>query len=241
MNVLCVIPARIGSTRLPRKPLALIQGKPMIQRTYEAAVACQDIDQVVVATDSEEVAEVVKKLGATVAITPDYIQTGSDRVAEVAKAYPDYDVVINLQGDEPFMKPEMLSHLVEPYREGQSPDMTTLAYPLDMEKELDDPGIVKVILDRQGYAIYFSRSPIPYYRHQDAEARPLHHIGLYGFRRDFLLQYTQLPATPLEKAESLEQLRAIEHGYKIWVGKTEYKTIEINTPEELAKAQAWVV
>lgn len=238
MNILCVIPSRIGSTRLARKPLLPIQGKPMIQRVYENASRCKILTKVVVATDSDEIAAVVKNCGGNIEMTSSDLRTGSDRVATVATRYPDMDIVINLQGDEPFIKPKMLEQLVSPYLQGENPEMTTLAYKLDMTKEFNDPGVVKVITDLKGNALYFSRSPIPYLRNNSQNILPVyHHIGLYGFKRDFLLQYTKLPQTPLEIAEALEQLRALEHGYKIRVCLTEERTLEINTQEDLTKAE----
>jgi 3-deoxy-manno-octulosonate cytidylyltransferase (CMP-KDO synthetase) len=239
IKILCVIPSRIGSTRTPRKPLLPIQGKPMIQWVYENASRCRILTQVVVATDSEEIAAVIHGIGGKVVMTDPALPTGSDRVASVAKSYPEMDVVINLQGDEPFMKPRMLEQLVAPYLAGELPDMTTLASPLNKEKDYHDPGMVKVITDLQGNALYFSRSPIPYFR-EDTQAPVYHHKGVYAFRRDFLLKYTQLSPTPLEKTELLEQLRAMEHGYKIRVCLTEDQTLEINTPEEYEAAQHFV-
>lgn len=236
MKILCVIPSRIGSTRLPRKPLQLIQGKPMIQWTYENASRCSALTHVIVATDSKEIAEVVTNTGGKVEISNIDFQTGSERVAAVAEKYPNVDVVINLQGDEPFIKPRMLEQLIAPYLAGESPEMTTLAYPIDLAAEHSEPGIVKVITDLNNNAIYFSRAPIPYFRNS-VPAPVYHHIGLYAFRPDFLALYKTLPQTPLDKAESLEQLRVIEHGYRIRVCLTEEKTLEINTPEELATAQ----
>ncbi len=235
-NILCVIPSRIGSTRTPRKPLLPIQGKPMVQWVYENASRCEHISKVIVATDSEEIAAVIHAIGGNVMMTDPNIQTGSDRVAYVAQHFPEMDVIINLQGDEPFVKPKMLEQLVKPYLVGEFPEMTTLATPFNKEVDYHNPGIVKVITDLNGNAIYFSRSPIPYFR-EDVQAPVHHHIGLYAFRRDFLLSYTQLPQTPLEKTELLEQLRALEHGYKIRVCLTEHQTLEVNTPEEYAQAQ----
>jgi len=236
MNILCVIPSRIGSTRMPRKPLSLIQGKPMIQWVYENASRCKTLTKVVVATDSEEIAEVIHAINGNVVMTDSALPTGSDRVAVVAESMPEMEIVINLQGDEPFIKPRMLEQLVSPYLAGDTPEMTTLAYPLDREKNYNNPGAVKVITDLKGNAIYFSRSPIPCFR-EEVNAPVYHHMGVYAFRRDFLLRYRNLPQTPLEKAESLEQLRAIEHGYKIRVCLTEERTLEINTPEEYEIAQ----
>lgn len=235
MKILCVIPSRIASTRLPRKPLLPIQGKPLIQWTYENAKRCPILSDVIVATDSDEIAAVVKKIGGKFEMTDPELPTGSERVAAVAERYPDMDVIINLQGDEPFIKPQMLTQLVSPYLSGDNPEMTTLAYPLEEDK-YHAPGSVKVITDLNNNAIYFSRSPIPYYRIEH-RAPVFHHMGLYAFRRDFLMLYKTLPQTPLEITESLEQLRVLEHGYKIRVCFTEEKTLEINTPEEYEQAQ----
>jgi 3-deoxy-manno-octulosonate cytidylyltransferase (CMP-KDO synthetase) len=236
MKILCVIPSRIASTRIQRKPLLPIQGKPMIQWVYENASRCKVLTDVVVATDNEEIATLIHRIGGKTVMTDPNLATGSDRVAVVAEQFPEMDVVINLQGDEPFIKPRMLEQLVTPYLLGETPEMTTLAGPLMMKTEYHDPGAVKVITDLQGNAIYFSRSPIPYFRVQTT-APVYHHIGLYAFRRDFLMIYKTLPQTPLEKTESLEQLRVLEHGYKIRVCLTEEKTLEINTPEEYELAQ----
>ncbi len=238
MKILCVIPSRMASTRLPRKPLLPIQGKPMIQWVYENAKRCSVLTEVVVATDNEEIADIIGELGGKAIMTDPQLATGSDRVAHVAEHYPEMDVIINLQGDEPFIKPHMLEQLVSPYLLGETPEMTTLAYPLNMKTHYTDPGAVKVITDLKNNALYFSRAPIPYFRTPE-KAPVYHHIGLYAFRRDFLLLYKTLAQTPLEKTESLEQLRALEHGYKIRVCLTEEKTLEINTPEEYELAQSF--
>lgn len=238
MKTVCVIPARLHSTRLPRKMLCELNGMPMIQMTYLGARQCPDIDRLLVATDSEEIAKVIRAIGGEVIMTPDTIETGSDRVAFVAAQLPGYDVFINLQGDEPFIKPQMLSELVGAFRQEPKPLMATLAFELENEAELTNPAFVKVISDLNQDAIYFSRSPIPFERQKMEKLPVLHHMGLYAYQRDFLLQYTKWPKTPLEYAESLEQLRALEHGYKIRVVKTNYRTLEVNTPEELAQARA---
>lgn len=238
MKILCIIPSRISSTRLPRKPLLPIQGKPMIQWTYENAARATSLYDVIVATDSEEIADVITAIGGKVKMTDPDLPTGSERVAAVAEGYPDVDVVINLQGDEPFIKPAMLDALIAPYLAGETPEMSTLAYPLEKDK-YHSPGSVKVITDLQHNAIYFSRAPIPYYRTNE-KAPVYNHMGVYAFRRDFLMLYKTLPQTPLEKTESLEQLRAIEHGYKIRVCLIDEKTLEINTPEEYEEAQKFI-
>lgn len=238
INVLCVIPSRLQSTRLPRKPLLPIQGKPMVQWVYERARLSPLITHLVVATDSVEIADVITALGGDVVMTDPAIASGSERAAAVAASYPDADVVINLQGDEPFIKPSMIEALLQPYLDGDRPEMATLAYPLAKNK-YTDPGAVKVITDIHQNAIYFSRAPIPYYRTETA-APVYHHIGLYAFRRDFLLHYATLPQTPLDRAESLEQLRVIEHGFRIRVSLTSDRTLEINTQEEYEAAQHFI-
>lgn len=210
----------------------------MIQKTYLGAKKCDAIDKLVVATDSEEIAALVREVGGDVIMTPEDLQTGSDRTAYVAKEFSDFDVIINLQGDEPFIRPEMLAELISPFHLPMQPDMATVAYSL-LPGEYNDPNIVKVILDQHNNAIYFSRSGIPFFRNEILDAPVLHHMGLYAYKREFLLHYTTLPQTPLEKAEALEQLRALEHGYKIRVTKSHHRTFEINTKEELALAQSF--
>lgn len=237
LKTLCVIPARLNSTRLPKKMLAKIGEHCLIQLTYLQARQCDSLTQLIVATDSPEIAAVVEEVGGEVAMTPSVLETGSDRVAYVAKEFSSMDVVINLQGDEPFIRPDTLTELIAPYQDGENPVMATLGYALNFEKEYDDPNIVKVILDQKGYAIYFSRAPIPYIRREGQSLPILHHMGVYAYQRDFLLEYTKMQQTPLEKTELLEQLRAIENGYKIRVSQTHHHTLEINTPEELESAR----
>lgn len=209
----------------------------MVQWTYENAKRASVFSEVLVATDSEEIAKVIEIIGGKAVMTPSDLANGSLRVAHVAKNYPDMDVIVNLQGDEPFIKPEMLSKLVAPFLSGEKLVMTTLAYPLHKDK-YNQAGTVKVVTDLNQDAIYFSRSPIPHYRTQ-TQAPVYNHMGVYAFSREFLMTYTQLPETPLEMAESLEQLRAIEHGYKIRVCLTQERTLEINTPEEYEEAQSF--
>jgi 3-deoxy-manno-octulosonate cytidylyltransferase (CMP-KDO synthetase) len=249
VKILCVIPSRLGSTRLQRKPLLPINGKPMIQLVYQQAKQSSLIDKVIVATDSLEIKSVIDKINGDAILTDPNLLTGSDRVAQVAEQFSDYQVIINLQGDEPFVKPEMLEQLVTPYLElvenkDNWPEMTTLARKITDPADYNNPGIVKVITDMQHNAIYFSRAPIPYHRETQCDNItsniPVYrHMGLYAFRRDFLLQYTKLSRTTLETIESLEQLRAIEHGFKIRVCLTKIKTLEINTKEEYEQAQSF--
>jgi 3-deoxy-manno-octulosonate cytidylyltransferase (CMP-KDO synthetase) len=238
MPILGVIPARFGSTRLPAKPLLSIDGRPLVAWVYEAAARANVFDDVIVATDHVDIRDCAARFGARVMMTSPELQSGTDRVAEVAEAFPQHDVVVNVQGDQPFVTPEMLHALVEPYQRGETPDMTTLACPLDWETAYRDEASVKVVVDRQGYALYFSRSPIPFLRTKtDRESLPvLHHLGLYAYRRSFLLKFTEYAPTPLERCESLEQLRALEYGHRILVCRTSKATIEINTPDDLTSA-----
>lgn len=240
-KILCVIPSRLNSTRLPRKPLVLIGNKPMIQWVYEAAIQCSAFAKVIVATDSIEIASIIEKIGGHVEMTPSELPTGTDRVAFVARKHSEYDVIVNLQGDEPFIKADMLMSLVEPYLNGLNPKMATLACPINQENEYNDPNTVKVLYNKLNYAIYFSRSPIPFFRQQDIPNIPmLMHLGLYAFTREFLLEFTKMEQTPLEKTELLEQLRAVENGVSIYVSQTPHRIIEINYPEDLEAARKYV-
>lgn len=240
VQILAVIPARYASVRFPGKPLVKIGDRPMVQWVYEAASRCPAFSKVIVATDNEIIADCVRSFGGAVEMTSSTHETGTDRVAEVATRYPDMEVIVNVQGDQPFVTPEMLLQLVEPYLKGETPEMTTLACPLADQAAYSDPNIVKVICDRHQKALYFSRSAIPYYR--NAVAAPVfHHLGLYAFEREFLAAYADLTPTPLEQCEALEQLRVLEHGYRIRVCHTQAAVPEINTPEDLVRAEAFIV
>jgi 3-deoxy-manno-octulosonate cytidylyltransferase (CMP-KDO synthetase) len=241
VRILAVVPVRYGATRFPGKPLADLDGRPVVQWVHDAAAACTAFDDVIVATDSEEIAERVRAFGGTVELTRDDHPSGTDRVAEVAERHPEADVVANVQGDQPFATPELLTALVEPYLAGESPPMTTLACPLDDRARWDDPNVVKVVRDVDGYALYFSRSSIPYGAAEEgSRVRPLHHLGLYAFTRETVLRFPTLPPTPLEQQERLEQLRALEHGIRIRVCDTERPVLEVNTPEDLEQARRLV-
>lgn len=233
MNVLCVIPARYASTRLPGKPLADIAGKPMIQRVYERAAQASVPSTVLVATDHPLVEEAVKNFGGTVMMTSPDHPTGTDRLAEVAASYTDADVIINVQGDEPLIAPDVIDRLATLFADDESLQMATVITSLDAE-EAGDPNAVKAVTDLKGNALYFSRSLIPYPR-VSGKAPIYKHIGIYAYRRDFLLAYAKMAPTPLEQAESLEQLRALENGYTIRTIFTDHKFIGIDTKEDLER------
>lgn len=233
MNILAVIPARYGAKRLPGKPLIPLRGRPLVQWVFDAARSCPSFTQTVVATDSDAVADCVRSFGGEVEMTRDDHQSGTDRVAEVAERYPEHEVIVNVQGDQPFVTSQMLTRLVEPYLNGERPEMTTLACPLDASLDVADPNVVKVVCDVSGGALYFSRSPVPH----GERAPVLHHLGLYAFTKDFLLEFAKLPRTPLEESEGLEQLRALEHGHSITVCRTDAPIFEINTPQDCIRAE----
>ena len=234
MKILCVIPARYASTRLPGKPLANIAGKPMIQHVYERASQARRPAKVLVATDHDEVYQAVKDFGGQVLMTSPDHPTGTDRLAEVARACPEYELIINVQGDEPLIEPAVIDQLAAAFDDEPELVMATLATVM-AEDEYDKPSAVKVVTRRNGHALYFSRSLIPYPRVQLAELPVYKHIGIYAYRRDFLLTYAALAPTPLERTESLEQLRALEHGYNIKVLLTDFQSVGVDTPEDLKR------
>lgn len=233
MRVLCVIPARYASTRLPGKPLRDIAGKPMICRVYERAAQAERIEKALVATDDQRIYDAVKEHGGDAMMTSKDHPTGTDRLAEVAAAYGDMDVIINVQGDEPLIEPELIDELAGLFEDAPELMMATVMTELKDEEEARNPNNVKVITDKSGYALYFSRSLIPYPRNV-GQSPVFKHIGIYAYRREFLLRYAKLAPTPLELAESLEQLRALENGYRIKVLKTECRFVGVDTEEDLA-------
>lgn len=232
MRTLCVIPARYASTRLPGKPLADICGKPMICRVLERASRAQKPEKVIVATDDQRIYDAVRAEGGEAILTRADHPTGTDRLAEVAEAYPEVDLIVNVQGDEPLIEPSVIDDLIEPFEMDENLPMATVMTRIEDEEEQLNPNNVKVVVDKLGYALYFSRSLVPYPR---AAAGPVYkHIGIYAYRRDFLLRYARLESTPLEKAESLEQLRALENGYGIRVLETDCRFVGVDTVEDLA-------
>ena len=233
MKIGCVIPARFGSTRLPGKPLADIAGKPMIQRVYERVTNAKKPEVFIVATDDQRVYDAVQSFGGTVVMTDANHPTGTDRLAEVAQQYTDLDVIINVQGDEPMIDANLIDQLAELFEADDVLQMATVATPL-LEEEYDEPSAVKVILNKRNDAMYFSRSLIPYPRH-DFVNTPLKHIGIYAYRRQFLLDYAKMEPTAAEQTESLEQLRALENGFSIRVITTDKRFVGVDTPEDLAR------
>lgn len=233
MKIVCVIPARYASTRLPGKPLADIAGKPMVVRTYERALLAKKPSEVIVAVDDERVLSAVQSAGGKAVMTAKNHPTGTDRLAEVAEKFPDADVIINIQGDEPLIDPQIIDALAQVFVDNESLQMATVKTPMT-EEEKNKPGNVKVVTDKNEFALYFSRSLIPYPR-ENTGVTVYKHIGIYGYRRDFLLQYAKMQPTPLEQTESLEQLRALENGYKIKVITTDKHFVGVDTPEDLAE------
>jgi 3-deoxy-manno-octulosonate cytidylyltransferase (CMP-KDO synthetase) len=236
LQVVAVIPARFASTRFPGKPLANLDGRPMIEHVYRRAQACPDVSRVIVATDDLRIATAVSGFGGHVRLTKATHRTGTERLAEVAASL-DCDIVVNVQGDEPLLDPRAITEALAPFSDA-SIQMTTLYRRIQNPAELANPNVVKVVLDRSGFALYFSRAPIPHSRDPRGGWPPLYkHIGLYAYRRSVLLVLAALDQTPLEQAESLEQLRALEHGIRIKAIETRYDSIGVDTPDDLEEVR----
>ena len=237
-----IIPARYASTRFPGKPLVLIHGLPMIQHVYQRVAQAETVARVVVATDDLRIEQAVKAFGGEVVMTRSDHPTGTDRLAEVAEQL-DAELIVNVQGDEPLINPQMVDQAVAPLLADPTLKMGTLASQIDAIEDFYNPNVVKVVKDNQGLALYFSRAPIPWPRDLTreqlaeslAEVALYRHIGLYVYRRDFLLQYPHLPKTHLESLENLEQLRALELGVQLHVAETEFACHGVDTPEDLER------
>jgi 3-deoxy-manno-octulosonate cytidylyltransferase (CMP-KDO synthetase) len=240
MRALGIIPARFASSRFPGKPLIDLCGKPMIQRVYEQALKAECLDEVWVATDDARIAQVVRAFGGRAVMTPESCPTGTDRLAIAARGKAKKgDIVVNIQGDEPLLPPAMIDSLVALLIKDKTAAMATLAHPITDKAELANPNAVKVVVAEGGRALYFSRAGIPYPRAKGAGMAGAHkHIGLYAYRAEFLARFTRLKPTPLERAESLEQLRALEHGFAIQVGLVTKSTQAVDTPADAAKVRA---
>ena len=241
--ILGVIPARFASTRLMGKPLADIGGKPLLQHTYEGAKKSKLMNQIVIAVDDDQVAKAAKGFGAAVIMTPKDCKTGSDRIAIATKEFPRADIIVNIQGDEPFINGMMIDQAIEPLLFDPAVNVSTLAKLIDDVEEFVSPSVVKVVFDYKNFALYFSRSPIPFVRDAANEKEMLEkadvykHIGLYVFRKEYLIKFTQLTPTDLETWEKLEQLRMLENGFKVKIVETEFESFSVDTPEDLEKAR----
>jgi 3-deoxy-manno-octulosonate cytidylyltransferase (CMP-KDO synthetase) len=237
LEIVAVIPARFASTRFPGKVLADIDGQPMIEHVYRRARAASSISRVIVATDDLRIATRVADFGGQVRLTKTSHLTGTDRLAEVIETM-DCDIVVNVQGDEPLIDPRAIDQAVAPLVADPTVPMTTLYKRITQNAELNDPNVVKVVVDRGGFALYFSRAAIPFMRNPKGGWPPLYrHVGLYAYRRSTLLVLANLEPTPLERAESLEQLRALEHGIRIKAVETEYDSIGVDTPRDLEEVR----
>ncbi len=239
MKIFAFIPARYQSTRFPGKPLALIGEKPMIQHVYERAMSCPEISEVFVATDDKRILACVIEFGGKAVMTGQEHRSGTDRICEAATkiGLNTEDLIVNIQGDQPIFHPSIVSRLVKPFVADRSVPMTTVKWKITDPDDILNPNHVKVVTDRQGFALYFSRYPLPFFR--DAESRQVHykHLGFYGFRMEFLLKFTRLAQGVLEAAEKLEQLRALEHGFKIKVVETPFNSIEVDVPEDIRRVE----
>ena len=232
MKVCAVIPARYESSRFPGKPLVKILEKSMIQWVYERTARCPEIQKTVVATDDKRIFEEVQSFKGKAVMTSPHHKSGTDRIAEAIEVLQvDADIVLNVQGDEPVLKTTMLENLIEAFQD-PTVQMATFKKEIFTREEIQDSTIVKVVTDTKGNAIYFSRSPLPFNR-DGIPVKYFKHIGIYGYRREFLLQYTSWPQTPLELAEQLEQLRVIENGFNIRVIETKYQSLGVDLPEHI--------
>jgi len=238
MNIIGIIPARMASSRFPGKPLAKILGIPMVGHVYFRSKISQTLDEVYVATCDKEILDYVKSIGGKAIMTLDSHERCTDRTAEAvekieAMTKSTVDIVVNIQGDEPMVLPEMIDQAVEPMLSDEFIVTTNLMAPMKSRKEHEDPNEVKVVVDQDNYALYFSREPIPSWKRGATEVPMLKQVCIIPFRRGFLFKFTQLEPTPLEKIESIDMLRAIEHGYKVKMVLTNFETYSVDTPEDL--------
>ncbi len=237
-----IIPARYASTRLPGKPLAMIGNKPLLQHTFESVKKSKLINEIIIATDDERILHEASSFGARVVLTPENLETGSDRIAYVARSLADAEIIVNIQGDEPFIKGEMIDQAIAPLLFEPSIDVCTLMKKIDSIDDVRSSAVVKVTFDNHNYALYFSRAPIPYVRDAGSESSWLDshmifkHVGLYVYKYDALMQFTSLPQGELEKTEKLEQLRMLENGMRIKVVETDLDSFSVDTPEDLQRA-----
>ncbi|NWK54037.1 3-deoxy-manno-octulosonate cytidylyltransferase [Verrucomicrobiaceae bacterium N1E253] len=240
-HILGIIPARWASTRFPGKPLHLIAGKPLVQHVWERCQQCRNLDAIAIATDDVRICEAATAFGASVIMTSDSHPTGTDRIAEAARAFPQASHVINIQGDEPLIDPALIDQLADSLCEDPGISMATAANPLMDDDLIKDPNVVKVVLALNGDALYFSRSAIPFQRSKSPELTLYRHKGIYAYRRDFLEQFVSWPPSPLELAESLEQLRALENNARIKVLITDDESPGVDTLEQAQAIEALLI
>ncbi len=248
MKAIIVIPARYDSTRFPGKPIAPLKGKPLIQHVYENSKAAAYAHDVIVATDSETIFERVLSFGGKAVMTSSEHTSGTDRVAEVARDM-ECDIIVNVQGDEPLIRPQMIDDTINILSDG-SADIGTLVKKVEEPGEILDPNVVKAAFSEDGFALYFSRAPIPYHRDewkdldkfkvQSSRFKVFKHIGIYSYRRDVLLRLTDMKPSRLEEIEKLEQLRALENGFRIKVKETSFETIGVDSPQDLERVEKWL-
>ncbi|WP_114748869.1 3-deoxy-manno-octulosonate cytidylyltransferase [Pleomorphovibrio marinus] len=237
MKIVALIPARFGATRFPAKLMADLCGKPLIARTYLSTMATGVFDKVVVVTDHEEIAEVIRAEGGEVFLSQKEHESGSDRIAEAAEKI-EADVIVNVQGDEPFQDKGSLHSLVAAFQDPKV-EVASLMAILSEKEKIQNPNIVKVVVDKEYFSLYFSRSPIPYIRDSAAETRFFRHIGIYAYKKQMLMRFTSWEKSILEKTEMLEQLRLLENGVRIKMILTEHQAVAIDTPEDLVKAKLY--
>jgi 3-deoxy-manno-octulosonate cytidylyltransferase (CMP-KDO synthetase) len=247
-KAVAIIPARYDATRFPGKPLAVLHGKPIIQHVSERVSSAHLIDSVYIATDDQRIFDAVSDFGGKAVMTSSEHRCGTDRIAEVASDM-ECDIIVNVQGDEPFIRPEMVDDTVILLRDDRRASMSTLAVKISSREDILSPHVVKVVMDEEGYALYFSRAPVPYYRDdwEDLNSISLKHeqivmfkhIGIYGFRKEVLMKFTSMQKSRLEEIEKLEQLRALSSGLKIKVKETQHDTFGIDTIDDLRKAEEW--
>ena len=238
-KIIGFIPARAESTRFPGKPLADILGRPMIMRVFERAIRCPLLNEVYVATDSQEILQVVEKHGGRGVLTSQDHSSGTDRIAEAAReiGLAGSDIAVNIQGDQPLFEPVMVEEVVKPLLSNPEIPMSTLIYKIVREEEITHPNAVKTVVDNEDFAIYFSRSTIPHFANSTVEVAYYKHHGIYAYRNDFLQVFAKLPQGNLERVERLEMLRALENGYRIKVVLTDKDSIEVDTPADLARVR----
>ncbi|HNB81029.1 MAG TPA: 3-deoxy-manno-octulosonate cytidylyltransferase [Chitinophagaceae bacterium] len=239
MNVIAMIPARLEATRFPRKLLQVLEGKSILQRTWEKVQHSGLFSQVLVICDDQELVQEVKRFGGMARLSSRSYESGTDRIAEFAGEANENDILINVQGDEPFIEKEALQLVIGLFQDPRV-EIASLMIPITDEARFRDPNCVKVVCNAEGKALYFSRAPIPYHRSESHGLCAFQHVGVYGFRKEALLRFTALPVSKLEQTEKLENLRMLEHGFGVYLCPIQHTGISIDTPEDFERARAWI-